>query len=82
MKPKIEWAEVNMDIPQYLEDAIAGFIFDLGSHGVFTDRAKSKPYFDLFSSPRPERLVLAVFGLRAGSDNPVWGVAHTGDYNL
>jgi ribosomal protein L11 methyltransferase len=64
MKPRIEWAEVCMDIPQYLEDAIAGFIFDLGSHGVFTDRAKSKPYFDLFSSPRPERLVLLAYFIR------------------
>jgi ribosomal protein L11 methyltransferase len=64
MKPKIEWAEVCMDIPQYLEDPIAGFIFDLGSHGVFTDRAKSRPYFDLFSSPRPERLVLLAYFIR------------------
>jgi ribosomal protein L11 methyltransferase len=64
MKPRVEWAEICLDIPQYLEDPIAGFIFDLGSHGVFTDRAKSRPYFDLFSGPKPERLVLLAYFIR------------------
>lgn len=65
MKPEIEWIEVSLDIPLVIEDPLIGFVFDLGSHGIFTDRAKSRPYFELMTAPRPERAVLLAYFIRS-----------------
>ena len=65
MRPEIEWVEVSLDIPLSIEDPLVSFLFDMGSHGIFTDRAKSRPYFELMTGPRPERAVLLAYFIRS-----------------